>query len=109
MSELAYEVKSLPFDKDMGLPQRLRFKHKNELYRLTYRRNSFDKKIHIIIELVKTGELLLTARVVEGGKHLVTKSEDKGMPVFMLYVDRIGADVIDISIIDNEMKIKEVG
>jgi len=97
--------KILPFEKDMVLPQTLRFTHKNELYEVTYRRNSFDGVIHIILKLVKNDETLLTARLAEGGTHDIVKDEDKGWPVFRLYVNELGEDMINIKLFDDDTSI----
>lgn len=98
------QTKKLPFEEDMSLPQRLRFEHRNELYKITYRRNSFDGSIYIKIELVKAGETLLTTRLVEGGLHTVVKDEDKGLPSFSIYVGEIAEDLIDVKLIDEDTR-----
>jgi|GEM_PF-3587333 len=99
------QTKKLPFEEDMALPQRLRFEHNNELYKITYRRNSFDQSIYIEIELFKTGEMLLKTRLVEGGLHSVVKDDDTGLPLYFLYVDKISTDLIDVKLIDEDTRL----
>lgn len=107
MTNTIWQLKKLPFKEDLGLPQRIRFEHKNELYRLRYRRNSFDQKIHIKIELVKTGETLLTTRLVEGAIHYITKKENKGVLDFLIYVDKIGTNNMEILVLDEDTRFRK--
>lgn len=97
-------TKRLPFRKDMPFPQRLRFEHENELYNLTYWRNSYDGAPYLKLKLVKTDELLLSVRLSEGGTHYITKEENMGWVSFVLFVSKIDMDEKDINIklIDRE-------
>lgn len=99
------KCKKIPFDEDMGLPQKSRMSLKFETLEVILRRNSFDGSTIIIFTRLTDLKVLHTNRIFKGSWGTVSDPKT-GKILFKYYVKTIKP--MDIWLLDETSEIYEI-
>ena len=79
-------TKKFPWNKNIGFPQEIVMNYKNESYRITYRRNSVDSSLVVIIRRMRDAKMVFTGRMPVGTYGIVLEPDTK-KPLFLYYLN----------------------